>query len=92
MWTELKNEGRTAQFVVVSDSNASDFVSRVTMPIFKDPSAGRAAWFELDASALKHDTFVFDAQGRRVATLKLNGGLSSTWRADVAAAVRALPP
>lgn len=88
----MKAEGRTVQFVVVSDSNASDFVTRVTMPIFLDPSPGRAAWLELDPSALKHDTFLFDAQGRRVLTLKLNGALSSTWKADVAAAVRALPP
>ncbi len=80
------------QFVVVSDSNASDFVSRVTMPIFRDPSAGRDAWFAFDPTALKHDTFIFDAQGQRVKTLKLNGGLAATWRSDVAAAVRALPP
>ena len=78
--------------MVVSDSNANDFVSRVTMPIFRDPSANRAAWLALDPAAIKHDTFVFDAQGRRVLTLKLNGSLSSTWRSDVAAAVRALPP
>ncbi len=81
------------QFVVLSDANASDFVPVLTMPLFRDPSPNRAAWLELDATAYKHDTFVFDAQGRRVLTLKLNGSLNpATWRSDVGAAVRALPP
>lgn len=80
------------QFVAVSDFNANDFVGRVTMPIFRDGSPNRAAWLELDAMALKHDTFIFDAQGQRVATLKLGGGLSATWRDDVAREVRKLPP
>ena len=77
---------------MVSDFNAQDFVSRVTMPIFEDTSPNRAAWLELDATAQKHDTFIFDAQGQRVATLKLGGDLSVTWRDDVAREVRKLPP
>ena len=91
MWTELKGEGRGVQFVVLSDSNATDFVGRSSAPLFKDPTAGRAAWRALDPSAVKHDTVVFDAQGRVVLYRRASSGLS-TWRADIAAAVRSLPP
>ena len=79
------------QFVALSDSNASDFVSRVTMPVLRDPSAARDAWRALDPSAQKHDTVLFDAQGRVVLYRRASAGLSN-WRADVGAAIRALPP
>lgn len=81
------------QFVVLSDSNASDFVGRVTMPIFRDPTPGRASWTQMEPGSIKHDTFVFDAQGQRTLVWKASGGLDATkWRTDIAAAVRALPP
>jgi hypothetical protein len=79
------------QFVVVSDSNASDFASRVTMPLFRDLSPSRSAWTAFDAAAVKHDTIVFDAQGQRVLYRRSSSGLSN-WRTDIAATVRTLPP
>ncbi len=50
---------------MLSDQNATDFASLVSMPIFRDPSPGRAAWNELQPSAVKHQTFVFNKLGVR---------------------------
>lgn len=91
MWTELKAEGRGVQFVVLSDSNATDFVGRLSAPILRDPTAQKAAWKALDPGAVKHDTVLFDAQGQVVLYRRAASGLTS-WRADIAAAVRSLPP
>ncbi|MDP3154721.1 MAG: hypothetical protein Q8N23_18730 [Archangium sp.] len=79
------------QFVALSDSNASDFVGRLSAPILKDASAQRVAWKALDPAAVKHDTVVFNAQGQVVLYRRASAGLG-TWRADIAAAVRSLPP
>ena len=84
------------QFVALADSQAGWFLSSpptpaLTMPLFRDPSAAREAWRELDAQAVKHDTFVFDAAGQLVLSWKATRGVSS-WRTDIAAAVRRLPP
>jgi hypothetical protein len=97
LWTELKNEGRPVQFVAVSDSNASWFLTSppspaLTMSLFRDPSAGRTAWRAFDATAVKHDTFVFDANGQRVLTWKVSQNSLSQWRTAIGAAVRQLPP
>lgn len=85
----LVAEGYPVQFVVLSDQNASDYVSRVTMPVFRDPSAGRAAWIEMQPTAVKHDTFVFDKTGMRTlfwdASTKNFGMLSADLRAAVEA-------
>jgi hypothetical protein len=61
------------------------------MPLFRDPSPGRDAWRAFDPNALKHDTFIYDANGQLVLYRKSSSGLG-TWRADMAAAIRALPP
>jgi hypothetical protein len=97
LWTELKNEGRSVQFVAVSDSNASWFLTSppspaLTMSLFRDPSPGRNAWRAFDANAVKHDTFVFDANGQRVLTWKVSQNSLSQWRTTIGAAVRQLPP
>ena len=85
----LVAEGYPVQFVVLSDQNATDYADRVSMPIFRDPSPGRVAWIEMEASAVKHDTFVFDKAGARTlfwdaSTRNLNQ-LSSDLRAAVEA-------
>ncbi len=85
------------QFVAVSDSNASWFLTSppspaLTMPLFRDPSPGRDAWRELETSAVKHDTFVFDASGRRVLTWRVSQNSLSQWRTTIGTAVRQLPP
>lgn len=85
------------QFVAVSDSNASWFLSSpptpaLTMPLFRDPSPGRDAWRAFDGNAVKHDTFVFDASGQRVLGWKVSQNSLSQWRATIGAAVRSLPP
>lgn len=79
------------QFVVLSDALASDYVGRVTMPIFRDDSASLEHWREMDPLAAKHDTVIYDAAGQRVLYRRAESGLA-TWKDDVAAAVRALPP
>ncbi len=85
------------QFVAVSDSNASWFLSSppspaLTMPLFRDPSPSRTAWRELDPNAVKHDTVVFDANGQRVLTWKVSQNSLSQWRTAIGSAVRQLPP
>jgi len=96
LWSELKSEGRTVQFVALSDSNASWFLTSppspaLTMPLFRDPSPARTAWSQLEAGAVKHDTFVFDAAGQKVLSWKASARSVSQWRSDLGAAVRALP-
>lgn len=81
------------QFVALSDANATDFVGRLSMPLLRDPSAGRQAWQAMEPGAFKHDTFVYDAAGKRVLYWDAGGGLdASGWRSAVGAAVRQLPP
>ncbi|MDP3238482.1 MAG: hypothetical protein Q8S33_34855 [Myxococcales bacterium] len=84
------------QFVALSDSNASWFLTSppnpaLTMPLFRDGTAGRTAWRQLDPTASKHDTVVFDAAGQRVLSWKASQRSVSMWRTDIGAAVRALP-
>jgi hypothetical protein len=78
---------------VLSDFLAEYFIDIVTMPIFKDPAANHPTWEMMDPGSLKHDTFVYDANGVRTLVWKGNGALDPTrWRSEIAAAVRALPP
>lgn len=97
MWQELKGEGRSVQFVAVSDSNASWFLTSpptpaLTMPLFRDPSAGRTAWQAFYAGASKHDAFVFDKDGQLILRWRAAERSVSNWRTDIGAAVRGLPP
>lgn len=88
MSTQLEAEGKGAQFVVVSDAQASWYASAVAFPIFRDPSAGLAAWNAFEPGAPKHLTFVYDAQGRK--RYRWYSSAPSTFAAEVGAAVRAL--
>jgi hypothetical protein len=78
------------QFVVLSDVNATDFATLVTVPIFRDPSGGRVAWAEMEAGAVKHDTFVFDRTGTRTLFWDASARSFSAWSAEIRAAVVAL--
>lgn len=100
LWTELKGEGRSVVFVLLEDASAN-LVSGYTMPVFQDPSipwgalgaSATSSWGQMEPGAVMHDTFVFDADGVRVLAWK--AGLipdMTKWRADIAQAVRVLPP
>ena len=78
------------QFVVLSDQNATDFTTRATMPIFRDPSPGRAAWIEMQAGAVKHDTFVFNKSGVRTLFWDASTRNFNQLSADLRAAVEAI--
>lgn len=78
------------QLTVLSDVNATDFVNRVTVPIFRDPSAGRQAWRELDSGAVKHDTFVFAPTGERTLFWDTSARDFAKWSAEIRAAVEAI--
>lgn len=77
------------QFVVLSDVNATDFTSRTTVPIFRDPTSGRPTWAQMQPGAVKHDTFVFDAQGVRTLFWDTSSEDFSQWSTDIRAAVEA---
>ncbi len=83
-------EGYRVQFVLLSDVNATDFISHASVPIFRDPSGLRTAWVEMEPGAVKHDTFVYSRTGER--TLFWDAGTQSfgAWTADIRAAVEAL--
>jgi hypothetical protein len=78
------------QFVVLSDQNATDFSTLVTMPIFRDPSPGRMAWDEMQSGAVKHDTFVFDKAGVRTLFWDASAKSFNQLEPDVRAAVEAI--
>jgi hypothetical protein len=86
----LVAEGYPVQFVALSDQNATDFASRVSMPIFRDPSPGRAAWVEMQAGAVKHDTFVFDKSGVRTLFWDASASNFNELSSDLRAAVEAI--
>lgn len=86
---DLVAEGYSAQFVVLSDSNATDYVSRVSVPIFRDKSTNLDSWTEMAQTAAKHDTFVFAANGERTLYRRYTEGLPN-WASDIRAAVTAL--
>ncbi len=90
LFDDLVSEGYPVEFVVLSDQNATDFVSRISLPIFRDPSPGRAAWVEMQAEAAKHDTFVFDKAGVRTLFWDASTSDFAELSADVRAAVEAI--
>lgn len=73
--------------MVLSDQNATDFAGRTGVPIFRDPSPGRAAWVEMQTGAAKHDTFVFARNGSRVLFWDVSAENLSNWAVDLRAAV-----
>lgn len=80
------------RFVVLSDSNASDFVERTSVPIFRDPAAGRPAWQDMEDGARKHDTFVYAQGGERVLFWDASSENLADWASDIRAAVAAAAP
>ncbi len=84
------------QFVIVADRFGSEYFpgrNDLTMPVFQDDSSNRAAWRALKATVIKHDTFVFNAQGELVLSWTSKGLLNADgFKTEIAAAVRALPP
>ncbi len=88
--TRLRNDGYPAELVVLSDTNASDFVGRTAVPIFRDLSGGRAAWTAMQPGAVKHDTFVYDRSGARTLFWDASSNDLSRWSADIRAAVEAI--
>lgn len=88
MSDELASAG-DVQFVVLSDVNATDFSTRLSVPIFLDPVGGRPAWLEMQAGAVKHDTFVFDAAGVRTLFWDTSSEDLGAWTVDIRAAVEA---
>jgi hypothetical protein len=78
------------QFALLSDVNAADFVGLASVPTFRDPSAGPAAWCEMAPGAVKHDTFVFSAAGTRSLFWDASMRDLSQWSPEIRAAVEAL--
>jgi hypothetical protein len=88
---ELTTQGLDVQIVVLGDANATQFASRVKLPIFKD--ADGSAWDAMRPNASKHDTFVFGPDGKR--TYFLQGtyqGEPAKWRSEIGAEVRKVAP
>ena len=90
METLAADLGSDVQFVVLSESGAEDFVSLVSLPIFRDDSFGRTAWFEMSATAQKHDTLVFDADGNQTFYWDVGSNDFFNWEVDIRAALDAL--
>jgi hypothetical protein len=84
---ELVAEGLDVQVVILGDAYASEFASRVALPIFRDADGN--AWEAMRPNASKHDTFVFGPDGKR--TYFLQGtyqGEPARWRSEIGAEVR----
>lgn len=82
-------EGYPVQFVVLSDQNATDFVTRTSVPIFQDDGSGRPAWQAMEAGAQKHDTFVFSRAGVRTLYWDASEQTLSNFSTDIRTAVEA---
>jgi hypothetical protein len=76
--------------VLLADVNASDFIGLAAVPIFRDPSAGRRAWCEMEPGAVKHDTFVFSTAGLRTLFWDTSAHDLASWSADIRQAVTSL--
>lgn len=86
---DLAAENLDVQIIVLGDANAKEFQSRVALPIFRD--ADGQAWSAMRTGASKHDTFVFDANGKRTFFWKGSyQGDASRWTVEVGAAARAV--
>lgn len=84
---DLDAEGLDVQIVILGDSAASEFASKVALPIFKD--SGGQAWEEMRKGAKKHDTFVFGPNGERTYFwLGSYTGDPARWTAEVGAEIR----
>jgi hypothetical protein len=77
------------QFIVLSDVNANDYATRVSVPIFREPTAGRPAWAQMQPGAVKHDTFVYNKLGERTLFWDTSSEVFSEWSTDIRAAVEA---
>jgi hypothetical protein len=77
------------QFTVLSDVNATDFNSRVSVPVFRESAPGRPAWGLMQPGAVKHDTFVFDTTGARTLFWDTSAENFADWAAEIRAAVEA---
>lgn len=77
------------QFALLSDQNADDFAGRATVPLFRDPSPGRARWAEMQPGAVKHDTFVYARDGARVLFWDVSARELGKWAVEIRAAVEA---
>ena len=86
----LVADGYRVQFVLLSDVNAIDFADVVSVPIFRDPSAGRTRWAEMEPGAVKHDTFVYARTGQRTLFWDASRENFADWRQDIRAAVEVL--
>ena len=80
------------QFALLSDINASDFIDRVAVPIFKDPSGDLVAWKQMIPAAAKHDTFVYAPSGMRTLYWDATSEQLADWSGDIRIAVEALSP
>jgi hypothetical protein len=74
---------------LLSDANATDFIGRASVPIIRDPSAGRQAWSAHEPGAVKHDTFVYGRDGKRALFWDASARSLSNWSAEIRAAVEA---
>lgn len=74
---------------MLADVNASDFTTRTTVPIFRDPQPGRPTWSQMEVGAQKHDTFVYARTGERVFVWDASDHLLRAWSDDIRAAVEA---
>lgn len=69
--------------MILSDVNAADFIGLTAVPLFLDPSAGRTAWSEMHAGAVKHDTFVFSPAGIRTLFWDASAHDLAQWSSDI---------
>jgi len=84
---ELTQEGYDVVSVILGDPNASEFVSRVSFPIFRDTDG--SAWREMRPNAVKHDTYVFGPDGKRAFFFEgSTQGDPANWKKRVGDAVR----
>lgn len=86
----LVAEGYPVQFVLLSDVNATDFIGRAAVPIFRDPSGGTTAWKQTQPGAAKHDTFVYATTGMRTLYWDASAQDLTMWSADIRAEIEAL--
>jgi len=86
---ELASEGYPVEFVVLADSNASDFLSVTPHVIFREPAAGQPAWQALELGTVKNDTFVYGRTGDRTLFWDASSNSLGTWADDIRAAVEA---
>lgn len=75
---------------MLSNIDATDFVSRTSVPIFRDPTGSRTSWNMMEPAARKHDTFVYSRAGIRTLFWDASARDLGQWAAEIRAAVEAL--